>query len=914
MPASDHQYLPDELAHSERKQWLVLDTHLCVKTASASFYSTFDTTPAEVIGKELGAAGRGQWNIPMLLTMLNELPEGEGESGDFAMAPDSLALPPRRILVEGWRLPVLDGAPTGLIVVSIEDAAAQKGIEEETGESLARVRTTLASIADAVIATDVESRITFMNPVAERLSGWRKKNALHRLLADVFPLVNEQSVKIESPVERAMRAGEPVGAVEQAVLVASDGSRWPVDESAAPILDAAGRITGVVLVLRETGERRRAAKELASSELRYRRLFEETRNGIAILDAETGKILEVNRLLAEFLGRASEHCAGKELWEIGLFPDAESNRTAWKQLEARADMRYDELAFRAQDGRQIPVELASSLYQEGRRTLIQCNIRDISDRKKEAGELAKAQKGAEAASQAKSEFLANMSHEIRTPMSAILGFAEMLLEKSPAECAEIGCARIIRQNALHVLELMNDILDLSKVEAGHMKAERVSFDLPALVSSIVALARPQAADKGLGFEVHFEGPIPRTIESDPERLRQILLNLIANAMKFTESGKIDLRIRDEGAGGANIRLRVDVIDSGIGMTPEQLGRLFQPFMQGDESIAHKFGGTGLGLAISRQLAKALGGDVTATSQARLGSTFSVQIDGGASAGVETVEGLTEATLPAKLEAPVKNEIYLRGRILLVEDGVDTLRLLRMQLGSAGASVVCATNGQRAVELATAQPFDLILMDMQMPVMDGYAATAELRRRGVKIPIIALTAYAMAQDREKCMASGCDGYLSKPVDEETLLAAVSRELGDGRTATASQATKPQACEAPTAVQVSGSIRSSLAGDARMREILPSFVERLPGKVQQMLELLGGHDLLGLQKVVHDLAGNAVGYGFGVISPCARRAEQAIRSGADLAAIAAEIASLIELVRRIDGYEEGKVPAAIQKAAN
>ena len=915
MPTSEPKYLPNGIGQALRKQLLVLDNRLCVKSASESFYSAFQTTPDEVIGKKLAAICKGQWNIPTLLTMLNELPENEGELADFEMEQHFPGLGDRTILVGGRRLPALDSAQTGMILLSIEDATAQKRIEEETGESLARFRTTLASVADAVIATDLESRITFMNPAAERLTGWRKKHALHRLLPDIVQLVNEQSVKLESPVEKAILAGEPVSLSDHAILVSRDGSHWPVDNSAAPILDAVGRITGVVLIFHEIADRRKVEQELAAAELRYRRLFEAAGDGILILDAATAKILDANPGMADLLGDSGEDLLGKELWEIGLFKDAESAKSAVEGIERRGSMRWDDLPLLRPDGRHIPVELAATAYLEGKRTIVQCKIRDVAERKNAARDSAKTLEAAEAASRAKSEFLANMSHEIRTPMSAILGFAEMLLQKGAEECAQIGCARIIRQNAQHLLELINDILDLSKVEAGQMKVERISFDLPTLLFEIVSLARPRAAEKGLGFDVRFDGSIPRLIQSDPERLRQILLNLINNAMKFTESGKIDLRIVDEGAGSPNILLRVDVIDSGIGMSQEQLGRLFRPFSQGDVSIARKFGGTGLGLTISRQLAKLLGGDVTATSQPRMGSTFSMRIDGGPSAGVETLCGLTEATLPAKLDPSVKNEIYLRGRILLVEDGADNQRLLRMQLSGAGASVVSAANGQRAVELATTQPFDLILMDMQMPVMDGYSATVELRRRGIKIPIIALTAYAMAEDRDKCIASGCDDYLSKPVDEETLLSAVNRALGNERAPlpAKNRVLDRAAFEPPSAGHEHGRIRSSLADDPRMLEIIPAFVERLPSKVQKMRDFLERQDLVALQQVVHELVGTAGGYGFAPVSPQARRAEQAIRAHEDVASIAAEITSLIELIRRIEGYEELKVAVATRRAA-
>jgi signal transduction histidine kinase len=255
-----------------------------------------------------------------------------------------------------------------------------------------------------------------------------------------------------------------------------------------------------------------------------------------------------------------------------------------------------------------------------------------------------------------------MSHEIRTPMGAILGFADMLLHRSPEECARAGCVQIIQRNALHLLELINEILDLSKVEAGQMKVERVTLDLPEMLSEILELMRPRAAEKALAFGVTFQGPIPHLIQTDPLRLRQILVNLLGNAVKFTQSGRIDLRVADEGAGGPNILLRVDVIDSGIGMTPELVGRLFVPFTQGDASITRKFGGTGLGLTISRQLAKLLQGDVTVMSQPGIGSTFTLKVDGGSSAGVEQLEGLTEATLPAAVDRKVDANIRLNGRI------------------------------------------------------------------------------------------------------------------------------------------------------------------------------------------------------------------------------------------------------------
>jgi CheY-like chemotaxis protein len=426
--------------------------------------------------------------------------------------------------------------------------------------------------------------------------------------------------------------------------------------------------------------------------------------------------------------------------------------------------------------------------------------------------------------------------------------------------------------------------------------------------------RPRAKEKGLGFGVTFEGPIPRLIRTGPMRLKQILVNLLGNAVKFTEVGRIDLKIADQGTGSPNIVLRVEVIDTGIGMTPEQLARLFTPFTQGDGSITRKFGGTGLGLTISRQLARLLGGDVTASGQAGIGSAFTLTIDGGPSAGVELLQGLTETTLPARDDRRKPERIRFRGRILLVEDGADNQRLLQLQLGDAGGSVTIAGDGQVAVGLTATQTFDLILMDMQMPVMDGYSATKELRRRGLTTPIIALTAYAMAEDRDKCLAIGCSDYLSKPMDEETLLKTVHKYLENDPALVPIDSVEAVLGSARRAGEAAASnpIRSSHADDPRIMEIVPEFVAGLPGKVRKMIDFLGGDDLPGLQQIAHQLSGTCGGYGFGPVTEPARAVEQSIKEGRSLERITSDVKLLIAVVRRIEGYDESKELAPAGKS--
>ena len=908
-PSQDFPSLEKSLSHAVREQLLVLDATLSVQAASKSFYTAFQVAPGQTAGKKLADLGNGQWNVPALLALLNELPKLDGEFDDFEVEDDFPALGRRTMLVSARRLPAGD-AHSGMILLSIRDTAGRKRVEAEASESAAPYRAILASIGKAVIVTDAESRVTFMNPIAEKLVGCDQNDALGKPLTDIFNIENVQSSShtVMSFVASAISEGVVVGLAKPAVLIDPDGGEWPIDGNAAPVLDAAGHLVGAVLVFHDISNRREEEQNLEISEIRYRRLFEAAHDGILILDATTAKVLDVNPFMGALLGYPKEHFLGKELWEIGVFKDAEMSKKAMATLQRVGRIRYEDLPLEHKDGRHIPVEFVSNVYRESRRNVIQCNIRDITERKRLAHDLAQATQDAETANRSKSEFLANMSHEIRTPMGAILGFADMLLHRSPEECAQAGCVEIIQRNALHLLELINEILDLSKVEAGQMKVERVTCDLAALLSEIISIMRPRAAEKGLAFGITFQGSIPHVIQTDSLRLRQILVNLLGNAVKFTQSGRIDLRIADEGAGGSNILLRVDVIDSGIGMTPELLGRLFVPFTQGDASITRKFGGTGLGLTISRQLAKLLNGDVTVISQPGIGSTFTLKVDGGPSAGVERLEGLTEATLPATMDHKADANIRLRGRILLVEDGADNQRLLRMQLGDAGATVSSAPDGRIAVDLATSQPFDLILMDMQMPVMDGYAAAMELRRRGLTTPIIALTAFAMAEDRDKCLAAGCSGYLSKPIDEDKLLTAIREQLEKDHSPVSHDSAGAAIAAAPTSVIApadgSNRIKSSNATNPQIMAIIPEFVDGLPGKVRKMIDLLERDDLPALQRVAHELLGTCGGYGFAPVSQPARTVEQSIKAGQPLEFITPEVKSLIEVIRRIDGYDKSK----------
>lgn len=378
---------------------------------------------------------------------------------------------------------------------------------------------------------------------------------------------------------------------------------------------------------------------------------------------------------------------------------------------------------------------------------------------------------ASVANESKSEFLANMSHEIRTPMTAIIGFGEVLLECTQTPEARDAANTIVR-NANHLLEIINDILDLSKIEAGKMTVEPVHFDPRDLVRDVEQLMRVRADAKNLQLSVDFDPLTPSLILSDPTRVRQILVNLVGNAIKFTELGAVNIRV---GYLTEASMMVFEVTDTGIGMDQSQMEKLFKPFSQADNSTTRRFGGTGLGLSICKRLTAVLGGDISVESIPGLGTSFRAAI----SAGQTSVDDGAIVDAPRREEAVIsradQHELGLLHplRILLAEDGPDNQRLIGHVLRKAGANVCIVDNGLKAFELAMkskgdCQPFDVVLMDMQMPVMDGYEAVRQLRQADYLGPIVALTAHAMAEDRKKCLEAGCDDFQTKPINRHDLI--------------------------------------------------------------------------------------------------------------------------------------------------
>ncbi|MCE5278973.1 MAG: GAF domain-containing protein [Planctomycetaceae bacterium] len=483
---------------------------------------------------------------------------------------------------------------------------------------------------------------------------------------------------------------------------------------------------------------------------------------------------------------------------------------------------------------------------------------------------------AAAANAAKSEFLANMSHEIRTPMTAILGFADLLRESLESHCGEASCKcgsevvaarhehlETIHRNAEHLLGLINDILDLSKIEAGKMQVERIECPAVQIIEEVLSVMRVRAIDKGLTLEAQYEYPMPQAIWSDAQRLRQILTNLVANAVKFTQSGRVDLLVRHLDAAGGPV-LQCQVRDTGIGLSDDQIAGLFRPFAQADASTSRRFGGTGLGLAICRKLAQTLGGDISVQSRPGQGSTFTLTIQAQpvATAAVIASPEQTPARTHLAGNVPDAAANLNNIRLLLAEDGYDNQVLIATILRKAGAHVDIVANGQLAVDAVQAararnQSYDIVLMDMQMPEMDGYQATAILRGLGIATPIVALTAHAMIGDRKKCIDAGCTDYVTKPINRQALVGTVAR-----MTTPDAEATAPAP---PRALQ------STMHDDPDIRLLVRDFAISLPARVQEMRDALGKADWPALGRMAHQLKGAGGSYGYDALTSEARQLE-------------------------------------------
>ena len=612
---------------------------------------------------------------------------------------------------------------------------------------------------------------------------------------------------------------------------------------------------------------------------RVRSALDSLTEGLLVVD-QTQNIVLANEALTRLLGKSNEQLMGTPVAAIAWLDGAGrplAGNLPWSAALATGTVQRDlhlKLADSEGRTRSFVMNCSPVLATGGKASGVLISLEDITLLEESRVELREAKEEAEAANRAKSEFLANMSHEIRTPMNSILGFTELLKRgfgKSERESSRY--LDTIHQSGRHLLGLINDILDLSKVEAGQLAVEKIACQPHQVIQAAMAELGLKAQEKGIHLSLRLVSPVPERVQSDPARIRQVVLNLLSNAVKFTEQGGVEVVLGCDGQA-----YTVEVNDTGIGMDPGKVDSMFDPFTQADASITRRFGGTGLGLAISRKLARALGGDLTASSQPGVGTTMIFTFGTGALEGVRMLDA-AELTRAVLADAPQRRTRWKipSARVLVVDDGPENRELLSLVLTENGLWVDEAENGQVALDKLAAGSYDLVLMDMQMPVLDGFEATRELRRRGLQVPVVALTANAMKGFEDEVLQAGCTVYLTKPVDIDGLLQQVAQLLGGS--AEEAPLTKPASLfgelldEAPA----EGPIRSRFAGNRKLVPIVRKFAGRLQQQLDVARTAAEAGDLAEVERLAHWLAGAAGTVGYDAFTEPAREMEAAAKAG-------------------------------------
>lgn len=626
----------------------------------------------------------------------------------------------------------------------------------------------LQTIPYQVFWKDRQSNYLGCNDVFALNAGLRGADQIIGLSDFDLPWTHEEAESYRADDREVMESGNAKLHIVESQLNGCGERTW-LDTSKVPLRNSNGEVIGVLGIYANITEQRMAQEQLTTTRQYLEDAIEAIDAGLVMYDAQDRLVFCNQRYAELFDFEPSSLRAGMSyrqiLWNyIDTHPEfaATTDCDAW--VSTRLERYRNSTTPYEQQVMDRVILISDRPTRDGGRVGLRT---DISHLKAIESDLRVAKDQAEAANQSKTGFLANMSHEIRTPMTAILGFTDVLLE---GECnsEQASMLHTIKRNGEHLLSLINDMLDLSKIEAGKVEVSRERVDVVAICRDVVQSLMWKAREKEITFELNTETPIPRTIWTDSVRIRQIILNLCGNAIKFTDNGVVNLTVRVQNTGPER-RLLFEVRDTGIGMTAEECQRVFKPFEQADDSTTRRYGGTGLGLTISRRLATLLGGTLELESTQGGGSLFTccLPLEIADDASIET----TGFAVPRCGTKP--DGLLDQMEILLAEDGPDNQRLISHVLRKAGAVVAVVNNGEEVIRAIEAREkeggqFQLVLMDMQMPVRDGYSATREIVQRWPSLPVAAITAHTMSTDREACLKAGCCAYLSKPIDRKELI--------------------------------------------------------------------------------------------------------------------------------------------------
>ncbi|MFO7685214.1 MAG: response regulator [Desulfobacterales bacterium] len=946
-------------------------------------------------------------------------------------------------------------------------------IQEETNKQLEQVNVTLQvsegklavtlnSIGDGVMATDTEGHVTLLNPLAEKLTGWTQAEAAGRPVDEVFHIIDQETRQPgTTPVKETLVQGTIRGLAKHTLLIARNGSECAIADSCAPIRNRDGQVVGAVLVFRDVTKEYAVQRAMRDQQFYTRSLIESNIDALMTADP-SGIITDVNQQMIALTGCTRDELIGAPF--KNYFTDPDRAETGIRLVLSEKKMSNFELTARARDGKETAVSYnATTFYDsDGKLQGILAAARDITERKRldqilleKNLELTKAQALAEKANQAKSDFLSNMSHEIRTPMNAVIGMSHLALktEMTPHQRDYI---MKIQRSGRHLLNIINDILDFSKIEAGKLTVEHTEFELEKVLDNVANLIAEKTSAKGLELVFDLDKEVPPWLIGDPLRLGQILINYCNNAVKFTEQGEIGIVISTKEQSDRDVLLYCAVRDTGIGLTQEQKGRLFQRFSQADTSTTREFGGTGLGLAISMKLAELMGGEAGVESEPGKGSTFwftarlgkgsdqhhrlvlasdlrgkrvlvvddnenarqvlsdllgslsfkvnqaesgraAIAAVAGADAqgipyeivfldwkmpgmdGIETARRLRERPLsriPLMLmvtaysreeamkdaeEAGIEDVLLkpvsasvlfdsvvcilggvvdgprtigeaptdafeqlaaIRGaRILLVEDNDLNQEVAIELLRDAGFVVDLAEDGRIALNRVKAADYDIVLMDMQMPVMDGVTATREIRKqvRFKELPIVAMTANAMQADRDLCLAAGMNDHIAKPIEPDDLWKVLLKWIKPRHSATAEAEVKPQAAldaDLPSGIEeldmVSG-LRRLLGKKKLYLSMLRKFVAGQKSVTVEILKALEGDDWGAAERLAHTLKGVSGNIGATGLQQLAEKLEAAVKERQPRKAVDDRLDELKNPLANLIAQLEQKLPEEQGKTA-
>ena len=780
----------------------------------------------------------------------------------------------------------------------------------------------LNSMPDAVVVVDKDLRPILMNPAAARqLRVDVSKPADWLADFDVFPGASTSTLATDQPFVARGLAGEVIEGYEMRVRERKTGRELWIDASVRPVKDAEGVIRAGLLVLRDVTGRHDAKIERAlfASVARF------VPDAVLTISPE-GLITSWNPGAERLFGYTSDEVIGQSV-EAAIPGDREGERERLAAtLGSGQPIENLETRRLRKDGSPVDLLVSASAIRTlpGRIDGYAVIARDNTERKRLHEELRRARDLAVEAAQTRAEFLANMSHEIRTPLNAIIGMAE-LLQLTDLSREQRERAAVIESSSKLLLAIVNDILDFTKLSAGRVVLERIPFDLNELAKTTVDAFAEAAAQKDIALELHLGGDLPARIKGDPNRLRQILNNLISNAIKFTSDGSVSVRIDPVTDASHQRAIRFQVADTGIGIAHEVQARLFEPFVQAESSTARRYGGTGLGLVISAQLARQMGGEIELESEPGRGATFSFtarfeEVSAGDEAREQEAAAAGTPVAPDGSIAADQNGREYRApsplfRVLVVEDNPVNRELAAEQLRVLGYRSDIVGDARSALDALAHQPYDLVLMDCELPVMDGYEATREIRRREAgerHTIIVAMTAHATREQRERCLAAGMDDYLSKPVRLQTLaatLATWSRRWADGETTPVEAASDKannstqddQELDAATIAELQD--LSEATGDDVLRNLVEAFLSELPLRVAALESALQAEDLHALARAAHAMRSAA---GLGAI----RYAN--LCAAVERHAIGGERSEALSLARTLIAESE-RIPGILMRAA-